>query len=147
MDHLRYRRGVIRVAVTRSLSSLDVLLQQQPDLSATDLQTHFDFLQQKATELHQLDKEIFDAVDDEELENEMTTAQDYEEKISHQSTRVRCVLVVHLQSNPGALPLPTNDDTLAITQGNAREIAFELVTETNTVMGQDRPVNLVGGVP
>lgn len=86
-----------------------------PDSTATGLQTHFHFLWQKATGLHQLYKEIFDAVDDEELENEVTTAKDYEAKISHQRARDRCNVAVRLRSNLAALPLTTNDDKLPIT--------------------------------
>lgn len=86
-------------------------------------------------------------MDDEELGNEMITAQDYKKKLSYQSSRVRCTFVACLHSNAKALPLPANN-ALAITEGNTRETALELCSHRNQFhTGYNHPVNLVSDVP
>ncbi|KAG0435691.1 hypothetical protein HPB47_018364 [Ixodes persulcatus] len=82
MERMKRTRGVIRLAVTRTLNVLTVLLRgTDPDF--TDLQVHLDFLLQKEAQLKELDNEIKELVDDEHLENEVVGTLEYNMNISH----------------------------------------------------------------
>lgn len=81
MDRLRRVRGVVRSSITMTLANLDKLLQRSTP-TTTNLQIQSDFLQRKAKELQELDKQIFDTVDDDGIEFKMLAAQEYEENFS-----------------------------------------------------------------
>ncbi|KAG0432141.1 hypothetical protein HPB47_021126 [Ixodes persulcatus] len=74
MDRLRRTRGVVRSAVTRTISQQDELI-QYPNTTELDLRLPLDYLIQKQTSLADLDREILTSTTDDDLENEIEGAQ------------------------------------------------------------------------
>ncbi|KAG0443915.1 hypothetical protein HPB47_014389 [Ixodes persulcatus] len=91
MDRLRRTRGVVRSAVTRTISQLDGLI-QNPNTTELDLRLPLDYLIQKQTSLADLDRDILTSTTDDDLENEIEGAEDYRTGISHGITRLRYAL-------------------------------------------------------
>ncbi|KAH7946890.1 hypothetical protein HPB52_005664 [Rhipicephalus sanguineus] len=80
-EQLRKKRGALRAGVTRALTQLTDLLQQtDPDLSEVSVQV--DYLKDRESALSTLDDAILALTDEENLDREVETAQDYSEKIS-----------------------------------------------------------------
>ncbi|KAH7947238.1 hypothetical protein HPB52_008558 [Rhipicephalus sanguineus] len=97
MDQLRTKRGFARTAITKALSTLDALL--------TDLTTPDGML----PEILDL---IVAALHDDELEAELTTAYEYEEKVSYAQTRVRRATEPWPPTPPASVPVtasPTSE--------------------------------------
>ncbi|KAH7957802.1 hypothetical protein HPB52_022684 [Rhipicephalus sanguineus] len=87
-DQLRTKRGAIRAGVTRALTLLTDLL-QQPDPDASQISGHMDYLKAKETALSQLDDVILATTDEENLDQEVGTVQEYNEKILYAVSRAK----------------------------------------------------------
>ncbi|KAH7943590.1 hypothetical protein HPB52_009381 [Rhipicephalus sanguineus] len=87
-DQLRKKRGALRAGVTRALTQLTDLLQQtDPDLSEVSVQV--DYLKDRESALSTLDDAILALTDEENLDREVETAQDYSDKISYAIARAK----------------------------------------------------------
>ncbi|XP_037521503.1 uncharacterized protein LOC119398758 [Rhipicephalus sanguineus] len=87
-DQLRKKRGALRAGVTRALTLLTDLL-QQPDPDASQISGHMDYLKDKETALSHLDDVILETTDEENLDQEVGTAQEYNEKILYAVSRAK----------------------------------------------------------
>ncbi|KAH7969696.1 hypothetical protein HPB52_021578 [Rhipicephalus sanguineus] len=87
-DQLRKKRGAISAGVTRALTLLTDLL-QQPDPDASQISGHMDYLKDKETALSQLHDVILATTDEENLDQEVGTAQEYNEKILYAVSRAK----------------------------------------------------------
>ncbi|KAH7951282.1 hypothetical protein HPB52_007243 [Rhipicephalus sanguineus] len=87
-DQLRKKRGALRAGVTRALTLLTDLLQQR-DPDASQISGHMDYLKDKETALSQLDDVILATTDEENLDQEVGTAQEYNEKILYAVSRAK----------------------------------------------------------
>ncbi|KAH8018554.1 hypothetical protein HPB51_008883 [Rhipicephalus microplus] len=79
-DHLQKQRGSIRSLVTRALTLLTDLL-QQPNPDASQINVHMGYLKDNEAVLSNLDDIILVTTDQEILDHEVGTAQEYNEKI------------------------------------------------------------------
>ncbi|KAH7935337.1 hypothetical protein HPB52_006417 [Rhipicephalus sanguineus] len=87
-DQLRKKRGALRAGVTRALTQLTDLLQQtDPDLSEVSVQV--DYLKDRESALSTLDDAMLALTDEENLDREVETAQDYSDKISYAIARAK----------------------------------------------------------
>ncbi|KAH7968857.1 hypothetical protein HPB52_011954 [Rhipicephalus sanguineus] len=87
-EQLRKKRGALRAGVTRALTLLTDLL-QQPDPDASQISGHMDYLKDKETALSQLDDVVLATTDEENLDQEVGTAQEYNEKILYAVSRAK----------------------------------------------------------
>ncbi|XP_075741915.1 uncharacterized protein LOC142793690 [Rhipicephalus microplus] len=87
-DHLRKKRSLIRAGVTRAIAMLSDLL-QQPDPDASQITGHMDFLKDKEAALSRLDEVILASTDAENLDHEVETADEYNEKILYAVSRAK----------------------------------------------------------
>lgn len=71
---------------TRTIGQLNDLRLREP-LPAAMLRVQLSCLPAKAAELQNLDKQIFEAVGDDELENEQTAAEEYKQNINRIGTQ------------------------------------------------------------
>ncbi|CAN8014517.1 unnamed protein product [Ixodes persulcatus] len=97
IDRLRRRRAVVRTSTTKLLNETDVLLATE-DTHMGELQEKFEFLVSKESTLKELDREMEEVVDCESIEEEMTGAEIYHERISVTKTRLRNKLTEHEKS-------------------------------------------------
>ncbi|KAH7963247.1 hypothetical protein HPB52_020256 [Rhipicephalus sanguineus] len=112
-DQLRKKRGAIRAGVTRALTLLTDLL-QQPDPDASQISGHMDYLKDREKALSQLDDVILATTDEQNLDQEVGMAQEYNENILSGFKNVRGMPVLGLeQLNPG---LATSDLRTPATQ-------------------------------
>ncbi|KAH7947241.1 hypothetical protein HPB52_008566 [Rhipicephalus sanguineus] len=81
MDQLRTKVGSARTAITKALSTLDAVLADSTS-PAGRLQEILDLIEVKHAQLIHFDSEIYAALHDDELEADLTTACEYEEKVS-----------------------------------------------------------------
>lgn len=88
IDRLKRRRAVVRTSITKLLNDIDVLLATE-DTYHGELQEKFEFLLSKESTLKELDREMEAVVDCESIEEEMTGAEVYYERISVTKTRLR----------------------------------------------------------
>ncbi|XP_037505817.1 uncharacterized protein LOC119382165 [Rhipicephalus sanguineus] len=87
-DQLRKKRGAIRAGVTRALTLLTDLL-QQPDPDASQISGHMDYLKDREKALSQLDGVILATTDEQNLDQEVGTAQEYNENILYAVSRAK----------------------------------------------------------
>ncbi|KAH7943786.1 hypothetical protein HPB52_011737 [Rhipicephalus sanguineus] len=104
MDQLRTKRGFIRTAITKALSTLDALLADSTT-PAGRLQEILDLIVVKYAQLVHFDSEIQAALHDDELEADLTTAYEYEEKVSYAQTRVRRATAPRPPTPPASVPV------------------------------------------
>ncbi|KAG0420427.1 hypothetical protein HPB47_003507 [Ixodes persulcatus] len=102
MDRNRRTRGIVRSAVTRTLTPIDNLLQDE-NTTELDLPLQLDYLLQKESNLIHLDRDIQTSTSDDNLEDELEGAEEYRLRISHSLTHVRHALDSRL-----SVPQPTN---------------------------------------
>ncbi|XP_037525616.1 uncharacterized protein LOC119402539 [Rhipicephalus sanguineus] len=87
-EQLRKKRGALRAGVTPALTQLTDLLQQtDPDHSEVSVQV--DYLKDRESALSTLDDAILALTDEENLDREVETAQDYSDKISYAIARAK----------------------------------------------------------
>lgn len=91
MECLRKTLDFIDTATTRTISLLGHLLLREL-LPVAELRFQLRYLQAKAAELQDLDKQILEAVGDDKLENELTAAEEYKQNINQIKTLVELVL-------------------------------------------------------
>lgn len=84
-DSLLLARNGLCSSVTRTISFLEILLQQKPS-AQNDVQMYLAILVEDEASLKGLDKLIADAVDYNSIEEELTTTIEYEETICHMRT-------------------------------------------------------------
>ncbi|KAH8025355.1 hypothetical protein HPB51_007501 [Rhipicephalus microplus] len=87
-DHLRKKRGLIRAGVTRALAMLPDLL-QQPNPDAFQITGHMDFLKDTEARLSRLDEVILASTNEENLDPEVKTADEYNGKIFYAVSQVK----------------------------------------------------------
>ncbi|KAH7951106.1 hypothetical protein HPB52_004737 [Rhipicephalus sanguineus] len=87
-EQLRKKLGALRAGVTRALALLTNLL-QQPDPDASQISGHMDYLKNKETALSQLDDVVLATTDEENLDQEVGTAQEYNERILYAVSRAK----------------------------------------------------------
>ncbi|KAH7943788.1 hypothetical protein HPB52_011739 [Rhipicephalus sanguineus] len=104
MDQLRTKRGFVRTAITKALSTLDALLADSTT-PAGRLQEILDLIVVKYAQLVHFDSEIQAALHDDELEADLTTAYEYEEKVSYAQTRVRRATAPRPPTPPASVPV------------------------------------------
>ncbi|KAL1470462.1 hypothetical protein MTO96_024177 [Rhipicephalus appendiculatus] len=92
MDKLRRHRGALRGSTTRLLSEASEILLQDTLPSSADLQERIDGLSDKGTALAELDKQIAEALDDEEFDAEIVGALHYLERIVKAISRLRSAI-------------------------------------------------------
>lgn len=81
VEQLRKNRGVVRASVTNTITLLtDELQATVPD--ASQLNSHVTYLVQKNAEHVSLDKQIFDATDDDACEEKLEAAAECDRKVS-----------------------------------------------------------------
>ncbi|KAH8032892.1 hypothetical protein HPB51_003468 [Rhipicephalus microplus] len=85
-DHFRKKRGFIRSGVPRAFALLTNLLQQQ-DSDASQINGHIDYLKDKEAVLSKLDDIILLNIDEEILDHEVGTAQEYNKKVFYVISR------------------------------------------------------------
>ncbi|KAH7977035.1 hypothetical protein HPB52_023217 [Rhipicephalus sanguineus] len=82
VERLSKYRGVVRARVMQTIMLLtDKLQPSVPD--ATQVDSHVAYLIQKNVELVNLNKEIFDATDDNAYEKELEASEEHERKVSY----------------------------------------------------------------
>ncbi|KAH7983790.1 hypothetical protein HPB52_014359 [Rhipicephalus sanguineus] len=81
-DQLRKKRGALRTAVTRALTQLTDLL-QQTDPNVSEVSVQLDYLKDRESALSRLDDAILAVTEEDDLDREVETAQDYSDKISY----------------------------------------------------------------
>ncbi|KAG0426546.1 hypothetical protein HPB47_026346 [Ixodes persulcatus] len=86
MDCLSRTRGVVRSAVTRTISQLNHLI-QNPNTTEIDSRLLLDYLIQERTSLADLDRGILTLTTDDDLGNEIEGSKDYPTWISHDIAR------------------------------------------------------------
>ncbi|KAM7299047.1 hypothetical protein ISCGN_019614 [Ixodes scapularis] len=91
MDRTRRTRGIVHSAVSRTLTQIDNLLQDE-NTTELDLRLQLDYLLQKESDLIRLDCDIQTSTSDDDLEAELEGAEEYRLRISHSLTRVRHAL-------------------------------------------------------
>ncbi|KAH7943210.1 hypothetical protein HPB52_006522 [Rhipicephalus sanguineus] len=104
MDQLRTKRGFVRTAITKALSTLDALLADSTTPTGR-LQEILDLIVVKNAQLVHFDSEIQAALHDDELEADLTTAYEYEEKVSYAQTRVRRATAPRPPTPPASVPV------------------------------------------
>ncbi|XP_037579208.1 uncharacterized protein LOC119461913 [Dermacentor silvarum] len=91
VEKLRKNRGVVRASVTNTITLLtDELQVSVPD--ASQLNSHVTYLVQKNAELGSLDKQIFDATDDDAYEEKLEAAAECDRKVSYAVSQARFFL-------------------------------------------------------
>lgn len=103
MDRNRRTRGVVRSAVTRTLTQIDNLLQDENTTELDSLRLQLGYLLQIERDLIRLDHDTQTSTSDNDLEDELEGAEEYRLRISHSLTRVRHALYSHV-----SVPQPTN---------------------------------------
>ncbi|KAH7946866.1 hypothetical protein HPB52_005218 [Rhipicephalus sanguineus] len=96
--------GFVRTAITKALSTLDALLADSTT-PAGRLQEILDLIVVKNAQLIHFDSEIQAALHDDDLEADLTTAYEYEEKVSHAQTRVRRATAPRPPTPPASVPV------------------------------------------
>lgn len=91
MARLRRTRGTIRAAVTRTMTQISEPLQQS-SAPATDIKAHLNHLTERGSALQELDRQILDAVDDDDLEDDLAAGEEYQRNISFMTTRANSSL-------------------------------------------------------
>ncbi|XP_037515412.1 uncharacterized protein LOC119391836 [Rhipicephalus sanguineus] len=91
VERLRKNHGVVRASVTRTLTLLTDELQASV-ADAAQVESHIAYLIQKNAELVNLNKDIFDATDDDAYEEELEAAEDYDRKVCYAVSRARFFL-------------------------------------------------------
>ncbi|KAH7940360.1 hypothetical protein HPB52_023547 [Rhipicephalus sanguineus] len=87
-DRLRKKRGALRTGVTRALAQLmDLLQETNPDLSEGSVQ--LDYLKDEGSALSILDDAVLAGTDEDNLDREVETAQDYSDKVSGALVRAK----------------------------------------------------------
>ncbi|KAG0437685.1 hypothetical protein HPB47_017330 [Ixodes persulcatus] len=102
MNRNRKTRGIVRSAVTRTLTQIDNFLQDDIT-TGLELGLQLDYLLQKESDLIHLDRDIQTTTSDDDLEDELEGAEEYRLRISHSLTRVRHALDFRV-----SVPQPTN---------------------------------------
>ncbi|KAL1468169.1 hypothetical protein MTO96_025628 [Rhipicephalus appendiculatus] len=92
MDKLRSHRGIFRGATTRLLSEASEVVLQGTLPSCADLQEFIDGLRDKDSGVTELEKQIADALDGEEFDEEIMGALDYHEEIVKAISRLRSAM-------------------------------------------------------
>ncbi|KAG0411887.1 hypothetical protein HPB47_010977 [Ixodes persulcatus] len=112
MDRNRRTRGIVRSAVTRALTQIDHLLQDE-NTTELDLRLQLDYLNQKESDLIHLERDIQTSTSDDDLEDELEGAEEYRLRISHNLTSVRHALDsrVSMAQHTNILPNVPDDRT------------------------------------
>ncbi|XP_037514124.1 uncharacterized protein LOC119390576 [Rhipicephalus sanguineus] len=132
MDQLRTKRGFVRTAITKALSTLDALLADSTT-PAGRLQEILDLSVVKNAQLVHFDSEIQAALHDDELEADLTTAYEYEEKVSYAQTRVRRATAPWYPTPPASVPVsasPTSEPLASTSTQVANSPSPDISTPT-----------------
>ncbi|KAH7954235.1 hypothetical protein HPB49_016793 [Dermacentor silvarum] len=88
MEQLSSKRGFVRRAITRAISPIDPLLSDEAT-PVRVLHQHLELVLAKQAELVEFDRAIQETLTDTDLEADLTTAFEYEQKVSFTKTSVR----------------------------------------------------------
>ncbi|KAH7962143.1 hypothetical protein HPB52_014645 [Rhipicephalus sanguineus] len=87
-DQLRKKRSALRTGVTRALTQLTDLL-QQTDPNISEVSVQLDYLKDRESTLSRLDDAILAVTEEDDLDREVETTQDYSDKISYALARAK----------------------------------------------------------